>query len=786
MADLNFTLGGDSSELNRAIEEAQKRLEELTKSVIKSNEAINDAKQNLAYLQSFKQLKDSIESVVGSSKQFESSLSSLITKLGSLYAAKQLIQWAEWANNISQTAKAINFTTSELVSFQAAVMQSGGSAQAASRGIEMFYMKLDQARQGGLQQQYAFQRLGITLQDLKKYDDPTLFQMTLKALAELPPSAERNRIEVELLSRSFRGIPLQDVQKQFNETKGTFAQFGPVLDDAGKAYRNLMQDLMNFKIAILSIFQPILKLMGDSTISVQTFQKALVDLASAFVAVRLAMALPTFQAAIIMWKDMTIAVRAAAVALREFSIAEALAANATGLGALLNLVLKLVAGLAIFFGVEAAMNKILNDSAESNKKVNEEKQKEVDNNNKLSTSGQEVYTMYAKMNAAIMEQTKAFKDNIQAQIDNIKSKDATAGLSNEAKAKMDEEIRVREEFRRKIAELNTKLKEAQSARPEDEAYYTQGTLKKAIQDLTAAQDNYVKSAGAAAAIRAKNNDADQMALLLKEDQIKIQKTLADIQVSIDEMTLSSDQKKIANIEKQTNEYIKLATEKRRAQLGVNATDQDLAEDKILQQTIAGIKEKQAAVVDATKKEIDASRDWSNGWKLAFNEYKQNAQDGAATAKKLFDDSTKGMEDAIVNFAKTGKLSFDQLLQTLAEDILRSQIKQLFANMFTAGGLTGGTAGGGSLFGSFGKLLGFADGGTIPTNSPVLVGERGPEIISGAQGMNVTPNGALGTNVTYNINATDARSFQQMIAQDPSFIYAVTLRGQNMIPGAGGL
>jgi len=53
-------------------------------------------------------------------------------------------------------------------------------------------------------------------------------------------------------------------------------------------------------------------------------------------------------------------------------------------------------------------------------------------------------------------------------------------------------------------------------------------------------------------------------------------------------------------------------------------------------------------------------------------------------------------------------------------------------------------------------------------------------------MNVTPNGALGTNVTYNINATDARSFQQMIAQDPSFIYAVTLRGQNMIPGAGGL
>jgi lambda family phage tail tape measure protein len=275
---------------------------------------------------------------------------------------------------------------------------------------------------------------------------------------------------------------------------------------------------------------------------------------------------------------------------------------------------------------------------------------------------------------------------------------------------------------------------------------------------------------------------------LKEDQIKIDKTLSDIQTSINEITMNSDQKKIANIQKQTNEYIKLATEKRRAQLGTATTDAALAEDKILQDTIKGIKEKQEAVVVATKKEIEASGDWSNGWKAAFNQYKQDAQAGATFAKRLFDDATKGMEDAIVTFAKTGKLSFSDLMNTLAEDILRSQIRQLMANMFSSSGLTGGTAGGANMFSAFGKMLGFADGGTIPTNAPVLVGERGPEIISGAKGMNVTPNDKINSgnntihNVTYNINATDARSFQQMIAADPSFIYAVTLRGQNMIPG----
>jgi hypothetical protein len=33
-----------------------------------------------------------------------------------------------------------------------------------------------------------------------------------------------------------------------------------------------------------------------------------------------------------------------------------------------------------------------------------------------------------------------------------------------------------------------------------------------------------------------------------------------------------------------------------------------------------------------------------------------------------------------------------------------------------------------------------------------------------------------TNITYNINAVDAMSFKQMIAADPTFIYAVTQQG----------
>ena len=68
----------------------------------------------------------------------------------------------------------------------------------------------------------------------------------------------------------------------------------------------------------------------------------------------------------------------------------------------------------------------------------------------------------------------------------------------------------------------------------------------------------------------------------------------------------------------------------------------------------------------------------------------------------------------------------------------------------------------------------AQGGYIPGGKFGVVGERGPELVSGPA--NVTPmNG--GGNVTYNINAVDTDSFRNLVASDPTFIHAVVQQGQ---------
>jgi phage-related minor tail protein len=226
----------------------------------------------------------------------------------------------------------------------------------------------------------------------------------------------------------------------------------------------------------------------------------------------------------------------------------------------------------------------------------------------------------------------------------------------------------------------------------------------------------------------------------------------------------------------------LAIEKRRAQLGTDMPDDQLMQDAELQKVIKGIKDKQQAVVDATQVEITASRDWSTAWGQAFAQYKEDAFNGAMEAKKVFDIATRGMEDAIVSFVKTGKFNFKDLMNTIVEELLRSQIRQLIANIF--GGST--MSGAGGLLSGVGKIFGFAQGGVVGGAGPILVGESGPELFIPPTSGSIVPNNSMGNfagsgSVTYNISAVDARSFQQLVASDPQFLYAVTEQGRLSLP-----
>jgi lambda family phage tail tape measure protein len=257
-------------------------------------------------------------------------------------------------------------------------------------------------------------------------------------------------------------------------------------------------------------------------------------------------------------------------------------------------------------------------------------------------------------------------------------------------------------------------------------------------------------------------------------QIELSKELQKLQDDIAKTGLNEIEKKYYDIDVAAREAAQSAINAAAAQRGITPDQMSIKE---IQDFYAEAAKGADKLKEKTTILYNESRTFERGWKQALSEYVDDATNAATQAQRIFQKATQGMEDSIVSFAKTGKFEFKSFVNSILEELLRSQVRQLIGQLFNIGG-----SGGGGSKSTIGRLLGFANGGIIPTNGPVIVGERGPEIISGAAGRNVTPNNQLGgTNVTYNIQAVDASSFKQLVARDPAFLYAVTQQGAKSIP-----
>lgn len=186
-----------------------------------------------------------------------------------------------------------------------------------------------------------------------------------------------------------------------------------------------------------------------------------------------------------------------------------------------------------------------------------------------------------------------------------------------------------------------------------------------------------------------------------------------------------------------------------------------------------------AMAQLTDNARQESQDWADGWKIAFDAYADDAGNAARQAKDVFADSTAAMEDSILSFVKTGKFGFKELGQAIIDSLLNAQIQQLTASIF---GVLGGGSGQNIFAGAF------AQGGFIPAGQVGLVGESGPELIRGPASVTPITGGSGGGGDTFNItiNAIDAQSFDERLASNPAFIFAIAEEGRRTLPSGSRL
>jgi lambda family phage tail tape measure protein len=116
----------------------------------------------------------------------------------------------------------------------------------------------------------------------------------------------------------------------------------------------------------------------------------------------------------------------------------------------------------------------------------------------------------------------------------------------------------------------------------------------------------------------------------------------------------------------------------------------------------------------------AQGSWSAGASSAWQNYLESARDVAGQTKSLFTNAFSSMEDAIVNFAMTGKLSFADFTKSILADMARiatraaasSAMEALFGLAASAAGSYfggGATSAGSTQAGYSGDLSGFTPG-----------------------------------------------------------------------------
>ncbi|AOZ06765.1 phage tail tape measure protein [Cupriavidus malaysiensis] len=269
---------------------------------------------------------------------------------------------------------------------------------------------------------------------------------------------------------------------------------------------------------------------------------------------------------------------------------------------------------------------------------------------------------------------KAFQDDAATKfIEQIRQQDAAVQAALASTSKLTEAEKKQAEFVQLIADLKGK-----SVLTAD-----QRSLLAAQDKVKAALDQYV---------------ADSKALKVKEDLVKLEERSAQINEHIasyrqsqqDQYQRQLDAIGLGSQAQQQVEATKaIYREFRRQQEQLTKATpesqiggaQYLAETAAIQaQLEASLKDYEAYYASLKAKQAD----WTNGATQAMANYRDYAANVADQTSRAFANAFQGLEDAVVNFAMNGKLSFSDFAKSVIADLVRIQARAAISGLAQMG------------------------------------------------------------------------------------------------------
>lgn len=880
----------------------------------------------------------------GNVQQLSNSFNRLQGVIAALAFGAAIRNAVAFADAIQDINDATGIAIENIIGFSQAVTLNGGSAEKANMSLLRLTQTIGTAANGSSEALKAFQAVGVTLDDIMTRSEQDILGMTVEGLARMTDASQRATVQQQLFGKTLMGVNVRGVAAGYAAATAEAGKYAQSVRQAAELQNQLDIAFGKLREGVLRALEPMIKFVNAlSPEQIERIVKAIVDISVALgslsVAVRVFGAIGAAATAVagyfalaktgvtslkttidILTKQVGYFQKAWAAAsgvMGKFGeiatfvftlftkrlpwllgglarLVPLVAAVTTAFWAL-NEVVKLITGTDVFKTLgewagkawdfitgktreATGANDANNESLAETKRLAEAAsgahakaaQEQIDRGNEIRRILQEQAAELGNVVEGYRRAAEEAQTRYQAETDLIRATEQQRlqyeGLSQAQGKFFQEYFKLYAEYE-KLAGSQSELEQKKAAQ-----------IATALQELTKIYGEEAAAVLANTAARARANEARAFEQYTIQQSAKDFEELTKVQDELRRGPMTAIERKYYDIEDAAKASARAAIQAEEARRGAKL---DETEARRYYETARVGAEKLIAV---NKRLTEQQRSFAYGWKQAFKEYVDNATNAAQQAQRMFDKFTQGLEDMIVNFAKTGKFEWKSFVASMAEELLRSQIKQTLASIMQVanpfgggsigdalgglfGGLTGGQRGqsptqplyvsdvsgglggggggifgggsqqgGGSIFDTIGNAVGgvwngvkniagglgntvsnvvktvsnvggglwdgiknigssivsgigslfggfFANGGMLPAGKFGIVGERGPELISGPAG--ITPLASMGgsTNVYYTINAVDAPSFQSLLAQDPSFIFALTEQGRKSFAGA---
>jgi lambda family phage tail tape measure protein len=641
------------------------------------------------------------------------------------------------ADAMVDLSDATGLTVASVKAFGESMRLAGGDSKGAERAIMTLFSSIEAAADGSQKAQESFGKVGVSIKDLETLSEADILQKTIEGLAKIPAGSERAAAATALLGRTFRGVEAEKFLETLDPAKyAEFEESAKKAADTVERFENIFASLQQ---GALQALDPILGLLEDLNFSAKDaermFQLLAVAMAGVFAVKTIGMIM-----------DMVKAVKVLTTALRGTVIAQTALTALSGPKGWALIAGGVLASAAAYVALDKAIGDANETAAES---------PITPGPNKLQSTASASGPVNRKIKAnpeveaaqkAAAESEKRILQS-QAEYRKLTETSATDAIQNIRVASLAEIQKMETEvLANKLLTTTQKEKEIAQRRLE--------IAKKAEVDIAKLRsDAEVALTEQLRTIQTANKD--------RQEQFELERKILGMSGAAAEV-----ERQRFEIEKQRKQALLEIDKIKNADPAKLKAARDAANAEYNEQ------------LKTAEQQIEFQRQFETGWSKAFQSYMDNATNAATQAQAMFQAMTNGMNSALDAFVDTGKFSFSDLTNSIIKDIIKIQLRAAAARLFSAG----------SNFLGF-SVPGRAVGGPVMANTPYMIGERGPELFIPAQAGNIMANdklnklggGAAPMNITYNIQAVDAMSFKQMVARDPSFLYAVTEQGRKTIP-----